>query len=121
MTNNNFHANLLKEISQINLSREQIKALNKLNIFEKVDPATIELISNNIKMFLGEETPKLPTSCPYCDSPLINSINGQNNKIEIPSKDKKSMMIIYTHEFTCLRCKMKTPIWIGKEVITNEN
>jgi len=38
MTNNNFHANLLKEISQINLSREQIKALNKLNIFEKVEP-----------------------------------------------------------------------------------
>ena len=114
---NDFHENLIKEISRINLTKEQIKMLNKLNIFEKVEPVTIELIGNNMKTLLGEETPKLPTSCPYCNNPFINSINGQNNKIEVPSKDKKSMMIIYTHEFTCLRCKMKIPIWIGKETV----
>ena len=116
MDNNDFHENLIKEISRINLTKEQIKALNKLNIFEKVEPVTIKLLDNNMKTLLGKKEPELPTSCPYCDSPFINS-NGYEDKIEIPSKDKKSMMIIRTYNFVCLRCKMETPIWMSKETV----
>jgi len=35
MDNNDFSENLIKVISKVNLSKEQIKMLNKLNIFEK--------------------------------------------------------------------------------------
>ena len=98
MDYNDFSENLLKVISRINLTKEQIKMLNKLNIFEKVEPVTITLISNNMKTLLGKKEPELPTTCPYCDNSFINS-NGHKDKIEIPSKDKKSMMIIRTYNF----------------------
>jgi len=120
MDNNDFSENLIKEISRINLTKEQIKMLNKLNIFEKVEPVTITLIDNNMKTLLGKKEPELPTSCPYCDNSFINS-NGYEDKIEIPSKDKKSMMIIRTYNFVCLKCKMGTPIWMSKETVDAKN